>query len=111
MPPIAPADAAATLRHAVAALNRRSAVDLGDLVTAVSPARTAAVADKLERAGALDADDVVTLDSWIRLADSATLHDDVAEAEARRRLAAQLREIRALVAPGAGRLSDDPRGA
>jgi hypothetical protein len=37
------------------------------------------------------------------------LHDDPAEAQVRTTLAQQLRAVRALVAPGAGPLSEDPR--
>jgi hypothetical protein len=122
LPSMTPAEAATTLRHAVAALSRRSALELGELVPALSPERTAALTTKLERLGgpagapsaaaghgAFDHDDVVTLDSWIRLADSATLHDDVVESDARTTLAAQLRAVRLLVAPAEPRLSEDPR--
>jgi hypothetical protein len=129
MPSITSSEPAATLRRAVAALRRRSPIEPGDLVAAVTPERTAALAEKLEHiheanpahgaapggatppAAALDADDIVTLDSWIRLAESAMLHGDLAELRARTELAAQLRALRTLVAPGDARLSGDPRDA
>ena len=122
--PLTPADGAAAIRDAVTALSRRSAIDLGDLVAAASPARSASLAEKLERIGAMpaavhrqaiaaafDDGDLVTLDSWIRLADSATLHDDAREADARRGIAERLRAVRQLVAPGDAHLSVDPRDA
>ena len=103
-------DAGAAFREAVGALSGRMSGEFGDLVPAASAERTAALAAKLDGAGtAFSSEDVETLDSWIRLADSATLHDDVAESEARAGLAAQLRAVRALVAPPEPRLSEDPR--
>jgi len=121
---LSPADGAAAIRDAVAALSRRSAIDLGELVDAASPARSAGLADKLDRIGAMPATvqpqaiaaafddrDLVTLDSWIRLADSATLHDDAREAAARRAIGDRLRAVRQLVAPGDAHLSVDPRDA
>jgi hypothetical protein len=108
--PLPSHDAAAVLREAVAALSTRLSTDFGDLVPQASAARTAALATKLEAGGAgVDAEDLVTLDSWIRLADSAMLHDDPAEAQVRTNLAQQLRAVRALVAPSAGPLTEDPR--
>lgn len=86
MPRITTREAAGMLRDAVAALSARMPTDYGDLVPAASAERTAAVVAKLDagaEAGAgaapgtgLTPDDVTTLDSWIRLADSATLHED-----------------------------------
>ena len=122
MSQIDPREGAAVLRRAIAALSSRMAVDYGDLVSAASAERTAALAEKLERLGALaepdpvgdlsvgiNGADVATLDSWIRAADSFTLHDDAAEASARAGMGRQLRAIRALVAPHAARLTEDPR--
>jgi len=103
-------------------------VEPGDLVAAASAERTAALVGKLERAGAgpdagfadgaaggttagIDEEDVVTLDTWIRVADSFTLHDDAPEAQARAEIGHELRAVRELIAPTAGRLTDDPRGA
>jgi hypothetical protein len=101
-------------------------VEPGDLVAAASAERTAALVGKLERAGVgpgagaaegtaagiaagIDEEDVVTLDTWIRVADSFTLHDDAPEAQARAELGRELRAVRELIAPAAGRLTDDPR--
>ena len=122
MPAMTPGEGAAALRQAVAALSSRMAVEYGDLVSAASPQRTAALAEKLERldavpeadrtqavARSVDDADVETLDSWIRAADSFTLHDDAAEAQSRAELARRLRTVRELVAPPAERLTDDPR--
>jgi hypothetical protein len=98
------------LRDAVTALSERLASDFGDLVPQASAERTAALVAKLEAGGAgVEDDDVVTLDSWIRLADSAVLHDDAAEARRRAELATRLRAVRATLAPDAGPLSEDPR--
>jgi hypothetical protein len=124
MSQISPREGAAALRHAVAALRRRMAVEYGDLVPAASAERTAALAEKLEKLAALaepgpagdlavgiDGADVATLDSWIRAADGFTLHDDAAEVSARAGLGRQLRAIRELLAPHAARLTEDPRNA
>lgn len=112
-PSLSPAEAATLLRDAATLLTRHAAVEPGDLVSAASAERTAALADKLERLGAgdaaFDADDVVTLDSWIRFADSAMLHGDLAEKEERRAIAERLRAVHALIAPGDERLALDPR--
>jgi hypothetical protein len=108
-----PQEAAAMLREAVTALSGRLGTDYGDLVAEASVERTAALVAKLERgtgASVLEPDEVVTLDSWIRLADSAMLHDDVAEAQARTDIASRLRAVRAAVTRDAGALSEDPRG-
>ncbi len=114
MPQITPTEAAAVLRDAVAALSGRLATEYGDLVPEASVGRTAAVVAKLEGGAAPAAagftdDDAATLDSWIRLADSALLHDDPAEARARADLGARLRAVRALVAPGGELLTGDSR--
>ncbi|HKG92086.1 MAG TPA: hypothetical protein VKA84_09355, partial [Gemmatimonadaceae bacterium] len=107
-----PVEAAEILRDAVAALSAGTAVELGDVVAAASPERTAALAEKLERGAArFGAEDVETIDVWIRAADSFMLHDDPAEAEARAGVGRRLRAVRALVAPPAGLLTDDPRDA
>ena len=117
-------EAAAALRAAVSALSARLTTEFGDLVPDASAERTSAVLAKLEgRAdqsapdgsgpgrARLTHDDVATLDSWIRLADSAVLHDDTAEAQARVDIAARLREVRALVAPEQELLTEDSREA
>ncbi len=103
-------DDAAMLREAVAALSARLRTASADVLPELSAERTAALVRRIEAGtGGLGADDVVTLDSWIRLADSVMLHDDPAEARQRAELAQRLRVVRARVAPGAGPLSDDPR--
>ena len=87
-------------------------VEPGVLVPEASTEHLARLADKLERAGAADAvdpGDVTALDTWIRAADSFTLHPDAAEVEARASLGRQLRAVRALVAPEGERLTTDPR--
>ena len=122
MPQLSHPEAAAILRSAVTALSARLTTEFGDLVPDASAERTSAVLAKLENGagqGALAGsgsaparlthDDVATLDSWIRLADSAMLHDDTAEAEARVDIASRLREVRALVAPEQELLSEDTR--
>lgn len=115
---LTPHDGAAVLRQAVAALSSRMPVEPGALAAEASAERTAALAEKLERAAdaapgasvrGIDAADVVTLDVWIRVADSFTLHDDAPEAEARAEWGRQLRAVRELIAPPAARLTDDPR--
>ena len=113
MPAMTPAQAAETLRDAVAALSTGAAVGLGEIVAAASPERTAALVERLERGGTrFGADDVETLDVWIRAADSFMLHDDAGgEAEARAAVGRRLRAVRALIAPAAGRLTTDPRDA
>lgn len=111
MPPLTPHDAAVVLRQAVAALSGRLSTDFGDLVPEASAERTAALAAKLEAGAAgVGPEDLVTLDSWIRLADSAVLHDDPEEARGRADLALRLRAVRAVVAPDDGPLTEDPRG-
>ena len=103
-------NAATVLRDAVAALSDRLTSDFGDLVPDASTERTAAVMAKLEGgATSFGADDVATLDSWIRLADSAMLHDDTREAGQRSAIGERLRAVRALVAPGHDRLTEDSR--
>jgi hypothetical protein len=122
MPQLSHPEAAAILRAAVTALSARLTTEFGDLVPDASAERTSAVLAKLESSGepsALDGsgsaparlthDEVTTLDSWIRLADSAVLHDDTVEAEARVDIASRLREVRALVAPEQKLLSEDTR--
>jgi hypothetical protein len=106
------ADAATILREAVAALSDRLTTEYGELVPDASAQRTSAVVAKLEAGGAspLSDDDVTTLDSWIRLADSAMLHGDTREAERRVEIGDRLRAVRALVVPGTDRLlTEDPR--
>lgn len=105
------ADAAAAFREAVAALSDRLTTEYGELVPEASAQRTSAVLAKLETssAGSLTDEDVITLDSWIRLADSAVLHDDTREAQARTDIGDRLRAVRALMMPGENRLSDDRR--
>ena len=62
------------------------------------------------RAGRVVAhEDVVTLDSWIRLADGAVLHDDPEEAARRAELARRLGAVRAVVTPDTGPLTEDAR--
>ena len=118
MPPISPADAATTFREAVAALSGRLAGDYGELVPDASMQRTSALLAKLEQGGMENAHErgirladehVATLDAWIRLADSAVLHDDTGEAAARNAIADQLRAIRALSAPRFDQLMEDTR--
>ena len=112
MTTLTPRDAAAVLREAVAALSGRLSSEFGDLVPEASAERTAGLLARLE-GGAADvrADDVVTLDSWIRLADSAVLHDDLAEARGRVDIARRLRLVRAAIAPDDVALTEDPRDA
>ena len=122
MNPITPREGAAALRQAVTTLSGRMAADIGDLVPSASAERTAALADKLERldgvtlagraradAPAFDEADLATLDSWIRLADGFTLHDDARELAVRAELARRLRVVRELIAPPAAGLTEDPR--
>jgi hypothetical protein len=110
MPQLTPSDAAAVLRRAVAALSGRLSTDYGELVPDASAERTAALAAKLEAGAAgVGPDDLATLDSWIRLADSAVLHDDAAEARSRAELATRLRAVRAVVSPDDGLLTEDAR--
>jgi hypothetical protein len=99
------------LRQAVAALSSRLTGDFGALVPEASTERTAALVAKLEAGGGgVGADELVTLDSWIRLADSAMLHDDAAEAQDRAEIGRRLRAVRAVVAPqDTGLLTPDPR--
>ena len=117
MPEITPADAATIFRDAVASLSERLIGDYGELVPDASAERTAALLAELE-VGATSGTDrgirladehVVTLDSWIRLADNAVLHDDTREAAARTIIADQLRAVRALGAPRFERLLEDDR--
>ena len=111
------------LRRAVAALSGRMALEYGDLVPAASIERTSMLVAKLERlsgvpepdreravAESIEVEDLATLDSWMRVADSPTLHDDEAEARARAEIGAQLRAVRELIAPHARALTDDVRG-
>lgn len=110
MPPLPPHDAAAALREAVAALSSRLSGEFGDLVPEASTERTAALLAKLDAGGTdVGPDDLVTLASWIRLADSAVLHDDPAEAQRRTDIARQLRAVHAAVAPADAPLAEDPR--
>ena len=112
MPPLTRPEAATLLRDAVAALSGRLGAEYGDLVPDASVERTAALVAALEGgdgARAVAPDHLRTLDSWIRLADSAVLHDDPAEARARADLAASLRAVRALAAPDAEMLTEDSR--
>ena len=111
MPPMTRPEAVATLRDAVTALTARLGAEFGDLVPDASVERTAALAAALERgeAGGVAPDHLRTLDSWIRLADSAVLHDDPAEARTRADLARRLRTVRTLVAPGDDTLTGDSR--
>jgi hypothetical protein len=105
-------DAAATIREAVAALSSRLSGEFGDLVPSASAERTAALAAKLDGAdAAFSSDDVETLDSWIRLADSMMLHDDGAETRSRVEIGRRLRAVRDLVAPDGDRLTVDARDA
>jgi hypothetical protein len=115
MPNISPADAAASVRGAVAALSDRLAGDYGELVPEASIERTAALIEQLEQGGAatrglrLADDHVATLDAWIRLADNAVLHDDTREAATRGAIADRLRAVRALAAPRFDALTEDER--
>ena len=112
MSPLTHRDAAVLLRDSVTALSRRLTTDYGDLVPDASAERTAALVATLEEhdgRGTVSDDDVRTLDSWIRLADSAVLHDDPGEAQIRADVARQLRAVRTLVATGRGLLTEDPR--
>ena len=110
MSPLTRPDAAVLLRDAVTALAGRLRTEYSDLVPEASAERTAVVAAKLEADQPdITPEDLVTLDSWIRLADSAMLHDDPAEAQVRADLAQQLRAVRALIAPSTGPLTPDPR--
>lgn len=115
---ISPADAAAIVRDAVAALSERLAGDYGELVPHASTQRTAALVAQLERGASSGAggrglrladDHVVTLDAWIRLADNAVLHEDTREAERRGEIADRLRAVRAMAAPRYDVLSEDER--
>ena len=117
MSEITPADAAQIFRDAVAALSARLTGDYSELVPDASAERTAAVLAKLEAGAAsggsrgirLADEHVVTLDSWIRLADNAVLHDDTREASARTEIADRLRAVRALAAPRFDQLTEDSR--
>jgi hypothetical protein len=113
MPSTPHSDAAATVREAVSALSSRLSGEFGDLVPSASAERTAALVAKLDApAGALiHGDDVETLDSWIRLADSVMLHDDPAETQARVEIGRRLRAVRDLVAPHGHHLTSDARDA
>lgn len=116
MPTISPADAAAIVRSAVAALSERLTGDYGELVPDASTDRTAALVSKLSDASTastrgirLADDHVATLDAWIRLADNAVLHDDTSEAAERTAIADRLRAVRALAAPRFDSLTEDER--
>lgn len=112
MSPLTHLEAAVHLRDAVTVLSERLGGESGELVPDASAERTATLVAALERGetgSGLTADDIRTLDSWIRLADSAVLHDDPAEAQLRTRVADRLRAIRTLVAPGPGPLTEDSR--
>ncbi|HEU4720072.1 MAG TPA: hypothetical protein VFS59_01810 [Gemmatimonadaceae bacterium] len=116
MPTISPADAAAIVRSAVAALSERLTGDYGELVPDASTDRTAALVSKLSDASTastrgirLTDDHVATLDAWIRLADNAVLHDDTSEAAERTAIADRLRAVRALAAPRFDSLTEDER--
>jgi hypothetical protein len=111
-------DAAVALRESVAALSSRMSGDYGELVPAATAERTAALLAHLEGRGsaggavpAVTADDIETLDSWIRLADSAMLHDDAAESRTRGEIGERLRAVRELVVPEGGHLTHDARDA
>ena len=105
-------DAGTALREAVTAISGRMSGEIGDLVPAASAERTAALATKLDGGGAaFSGEDVETLDSWIRLADSMMLHDDGAETRARVEIGRRLRAVRDLVAPDGGHLTSDARDA
>ena len=118
MPNISPADAAAIVRDAVAALSGRLVGEYGELVPDASTERTAALLAKLEAGGRSGAegrgirladDHVATLDAWIRLADNAVLRDNTREAATRTAIAQQLRAVRALSAPRHETLLEDER--
>ena len=110
MPSRTHSDVGAAFREAVAALSSRMSGEFGDLVPAASAERTAALAAKLDDAGAtFSGDDVETLDSWIRLADSVMLHDDADETRSRVEIGRRLRAVRDLVAPDGDRLTADAR--
>jgi hypothetical protein len=110
MSPLTRQEGAVLLRDAVAALAGRLNTEFGDLVPEASAERTAALAARLESGQrGVAPDDLVTLDSWIRLADSVMLHDDPTEAQVRADLAQQLRAVRMLLAPDGGPLTHDPR--
>jgi len=112
MTTLTPRDAAVVLREAVAALSGRLSSEFGDLVPEASAERTAGLLARLEAGvGSLGADDVTTLDSWIRLADSAVLHDDPDEARGRVDIARRLRLVRTAIAPDDVSLTEDPRDA
>lgn len=111
MSPLTHRDAALLLRDAVTALSSRLGSDFGDLVPDASAERTAALVSSLESgaAGGISDEGIRTLDSWIRLADSAMLHDDAAEAQVRADIAQGLHAVRALVVPRGEPLTTDPR--
>ncbi len=123
MADLTPGDAAVALRQAVGALSARMPVDPGELVPEAGVARLAAIADSLERldggapgprdlaSAGLGADALTALDTWIRAADSFTLHDDAPEARTRAGIAAQLRAVRSLLSTADGPLTADPRDA
>ena len=116
MPNISPTDAAGIVRDAVAALSDRLTGDYGELVPDASTQRTSALVSKLGE-GSTDAtrgirladEHVATLDAWIRLADTAVLHDETREAAERTAIADGLRAVRALAAPRHDALMEDSR--
>src|SRR4051812_3794815 len=106
MPPTNSQDVTEILRDSIAALSERLSTDFGELVPEASIERTAQLVNRIDRP---PQEDLETLDSWIRLADNAVLHDDSAEARRRVEIARQLREVRAFVAPVSVTLKEDPR--
>ncbi len=112
------------LRRAVAALSSRMSLELGDVAPAGSIERMSSLADKLDKArvardaereqllsSTLERGDLEALDTWIRIAQGPTLHDDEAEVKARADVASQLRAVRSLVLPYVGASSEEARDA
>ncbi len=110
--PITLATGVESLRRALTALSSRMSLELGDVAPTGDIERMSTLADKLDRAreapdaerehllsSTLERRDLEALDTWIRIAQGPTLHDDEAEFDARAEVAAQLRAVRSLVLP------------
>ena len=99
-------------------------LELGDVTPTGSIERMSSLADKLDKAreardaerehllcSTLERGDLEALDTWIRIAQGPTLHDDEAEVKARADVASQLRAVRSLVLPYVGASNEEERDA
>ncbi len=124
MPSVTLALGVEALRWAVGALSSRMSLELGDVAPAGSVERMSTLADKLDTAreasaaererllsSTIEREDLEALDTWIRIAQGPTLHEDEAEVKARADVAAQLRAVRSLVSPYVEASSEEERRA